>query len=77
MNYGEIIVGFGKVGVELYRNFIPNGVFVGDGRGDLRKDLGFGWIIRSRIRVSDLNFRGVSGGEQLGVSAPLCRCLKM
>ena len=53
INYSE----FSKVGVDVYRNFIPNGAFV-RGLGS-----GLGFIIsrirvdRGRIRVSDLNCR--------------------
>lgn len=35
------------------------------------------WVDRGRSGVSDLNFRSVSGVEQLGVSAPLIECPKM
>ena len=62
-DYGE----FSKVGVGLYRSFIPNGVFVRIGGEDWSR-LG---VTIGRIRVSDLNFRGVSGVEQLAASATL------
>ena len=42
--------------------------------GELVSGLG---VDRGRIRVSDLNFRGVSGVEQLGVSAILENYHKM
>ena len=61
-NYEE----FSEVGVEVYRNFIPNGGI----------DEGLGVTI-GRIGVSDLNFRGVSRVEQLEVSATLITCPKM
>ena len=57
----------------MYRNFIPNGVFV---RVDWGIGVRFG-VDRGRSGVSDLKFRGVSGVEQLAASAPLCRCPKM
>ena len=59
--------------MELYRNFIPNGVFV---RGDWGIGVGL-WVDRGRIGVSDLNFRGVSGVEQLTASATLNAYPKM
>lgn len=64
-NYG----GFGKVGVEVYRNFIPNGVLM-----RVIRDLG---VTIGRIRVSDLNFKGVSGVEQLAAGATIITCPKM
>ena len=54
----------------MYRNFIPNGVLMRGWGSELGVTIG-------RIRVSDLNFRGVSGVEQLGVSAILENCKKM
>ena len=57
----------------MYRNFIPNGVFV---RGRWGKWGGLG-VYRDRSGVSDLNFRGVSGVEQLAASATLSACPKM
>ena len=57
----------------MYRNFIPNGGFV---RGRWGIGVGLG-VDRGRIRVSDLNFRGVSGVEQLAASATLSICHQM
>ena len=57
----------------MYRNFIPNGALM---RGDWRNWEGLG-VDRGRIRVSDLNFRGVSGVEQLAASATLIPCHQM
>lgn len=57
----------------MYRNFIPNVVL-------MRVDWGIGvglWVDRGRIRVSNLNFRDVSGVEQLGLPATLIECPKM
>ena len=68
-NYEE----FSEVGVEVYRNFIPNGVLMRVW-GELVSGLG---VDRDRSGVSDLNFRGVSGVEQLGVTATLGECLEM
>ena len=68
-NYSE----FSKVGVEVYRNFISNGVFMRVW-GELVSGLG---VTIGRIRVSDLNFRGVSGVEQLTAIVTLSACPKM
>ena len=57
----------------MYRNFIPNGVLMRV-IGKVVSGLG---VIIGRIEVSDLNFRSVSGVEQLGVSAILENCKKM
>ena len=69
INYGE----FNKIGVEVYRNFIPNGVLIRV-CGELVSGLG---VDRVRSGVSDLNFRGVSGVEQLTAIATLSACPKM
>ena len=68
-NYEE----FSEVGVEVYRNFIPNGVLMRVW-GELVSGLG---VDRDRSGVSDLNFRGVSGVEQLAASATFIPCPKM
>ena len=68
-NYEEI----SEVGVEVYRNFIPNGVLMRVW-GELVSRLG---VDRDRSGVSDLNFRGVSGVEQLAASATLNTCYQM
>ena len=57
----------------MYRNFIPNRVFV---RVDWGIWVGL-WVERGRSGISGLNFRGVSGVEQLAASATLIPCPKM
>ena len=57
----------------MYRNFIPNGVLIRV-CGELVSGLG---VDRVRSGVSDLNFRGVSGVEQLAAIATLNACRQM